>query len=107
MADYIHDITRLLPQGPPFIMVDQLLYVDEHTARTSFRVRADNPLVDNGTFTAAGLMENIAQTAAAGAGYAAHSSNGEVRTGYIVSVSNLEIKALPIVDDELTTETTI
>lgn len=82
-------------------MVDHLLGSDGRTTRTSFKVLADNPLLENGRFSAAGLLENIAQTAAAGAGYAA---NGEARPGFIASVKNLEIFALPAVDSELLTE---
>ena len=43
-------------------MVDTLLFSDEKIARTAFRIQADNVLVENDAFSAAGLMENIAQT---------------------------------------------
>jgi predicted hotdog family 3-hydroxylacyl-ACP dehydratase len=92
-------------------MVDQLLWSDGRTTRTSFRVLADNQLVENGRFTAAGLLENLAQTAAAGAGYAARgtaeSSPATPRPGFIASVKNLEIFALPAVDSELLTEISV
>jgi predicted hotdog family 3-hydroxylacyl-ACP dehydratase len=108
MADYTPDIITLIPQGPPFVMVDQLLWSDGRTTRTSLRVLADNPLVENGRFTAAGLLENLAQTAAAGAGYAARAgmdaASATPRPGFIASVKNLEIFALPAVDSELLTE---
>ena len=107
MADYIHDISALLPQAPPFVMVDTLLFSDEKIARTAFRIQADNVLVENGAFSAAGLMENIAQTAAAGMGSIAAITGQPVSPGYIVSVKNLEINALPRVGDQLITETTI
>jgi len=107
MADYIHDITALLPQGPPFVMVDKLIYSDGHLTCTSFRITPGNPLVENGRLSAAGLMENIAQTAAAGAGYAARAVNEGVRSGYIISVKDLDIRALPEIEAELMTEITI
>ena len=107
MADYIHDITALLPQGPPFVMVDKLLYSDGHITCTSFRITPGNPLVEEGRLSAAGLMENIAQTAAAGAGYAARAVNEGVRSGYIISVKDLDIRALPEIEAELMTEITI
>lgn len=93
-------------------MVDTLLSSGESTARTSFLIRADNVLVENGSFTAAGLMENIAQTAAAGmgslaAGAGQSAAQPRATPGYIVSVKNLEISALPHVGDQLITETTI
>jgi predicted hotdog family 3-hydroxylacyl-ACP dehydratase len=107
MADYIHDIRSLIPQAPPFVMVDTLLFSDEKTARTDFSIRADNVLVENGAFSAAGLMENIAQTAAAGMGSIAGVTIQPVSPGYIASVKNLEIALLPRVGDLLITAITI
>ena len=112
MADYIPDIKTLIPQGPPFIMVDRLLFSDGPTTRTSFRVAADNPLTTNSRFSVAGLIENMAQTAAAGAGYAAYAAGGEgsdgpVRSGVIVAINNLEIVRLPELGEELFTEVTV
>ena len=107
MADYIPDIATLLPQGPPFILVDKLLFSDETVSRTSFRITVGSPLVDQGRFTEGGLLENIAQTAAAGSGYYALQTGGTVAAGFIVSVSNFMITSLPQVGDELLTETTV
>lgn len=107
MADYIPDITELIPQRPPFIMVGELLFADDTITRTRFVVDAGSPLVDRGRFTAGGLLENIAQTAAAGAGYMALRSGRPVTPGHIVSVSRLTIGSLPLCGDELTTEVAI
>jgi predicted hotdog family 3-hydroxylacyl-ACP dehydratase len=107
MEDYIPDIKSLIPQGPPFVLVDRWLGSAGPTARTGFRVTADNPLTANGRFGVAGLVENMAQSAAAGAGYAAHAAGGEVRSGAIVSVNNLEIARLPELGEELFTEITV
>ena len=93
-----------IPQHPPFVMVDKLLHSDSHTARTAFGIRADNVLVENGSFSAAGMMENIAQTAAAGMGSIAATTGQPPGPGYIVSVKNLVIAALPQVGDYLITE---
>jgi hypothetical protein len=49
-------------------MVDELLFSDDNITKTSFTVTADNVFVINGEFSEAGLMENMAQTAAAGSG---------------------------------------
>src|SRR5580692_2908208 len=101
MEDYIPDITELIPQGPPFVLVDRLLEADESGARTRFRVTADNPMVMDGRFCAGGLMENMAQTAAAGAGYVARAAGGPISSGAIISVNNLEIDRLPAIGEEL------
>jgi predicted hotdog family 3-hydroxylacyl-ACP dehydratase len=107
MADYIPDIADLLPQKAPFIMVGELLYADDTTTRTRFLVPLGNPLVDEGRFTEGGLLENIAQTAAAGAGYLALKEGRPVSPGHIVSVSRFNVAGLPLVGDELLTETVI
>jgi hypothetical protein len=49
----------------------------------------------------------MAQTAAAGAGYAAQAAGGVLRSGVIVSISNLEITRLPESGEELSTEITV
>lgn len=103
MASY-PDILSLIPQQPPFVMVGELLYADETVSRTSFTVTADNVMVSNGFFTEGGLLENMAQTAAAGAGYATISQNKPVEAGYIGAVKNLVIHHLPAVSDVLETE---
>ena len=101
------NILSLLPQRHPFVMVGELLYADEVIIRTGFLIREDNILVEDGTFTEAGLLENIAQTAAAGAGYAASREHRPIDIGYIGAIKNFEIFSLPKVNDELTTEVRI
>ena len=101
------DILSLIPQRPPFVMISKLLYSGESITRSSLRVTEDNIFVENGRFREAGLMENIAQTAAARAGYIARMENRPVQVGYIGAVKNLEIGGLPRTGDELITEITI
>ena len=58
-------------------------------------------------FSEAGLLENIAQTAAAGAGYRENQVNKPAAIGYIGAVKNFEVFVLPQINDVLTTETVI
>jgi predicted hotdog family 3-hydroxylacyl-ACP dehydratase len=97
-------ILSLIPQKPPFVMVGELLFSDDNITKTSFTVTADNIFAINGEFSEAGLMENMAQTAAAGSGNMARIENRPVATGYIGQVKNLEVFDLPKVGDELLTE---
>ena len=99
------DILSLIPQQPPFVMVDELLFSDDNITRTKFEVKADNVFTINGEFSEAGLMENMAQTAAAGSGNMARIENRPVVSGYIGQVKNLEIFELPKTGDVLQTET--
>lgn len=98
------NILFLIPQKPPFVMIDQLLHSDEIMTRSSFRVTTENVFTINSQFTEAGLLENIAQTAAARAGYIAHLENKPVEIGYIGAVTNFEIFDLPQINDEIITE---
>ena len=103
----VEDIIPLLPQKPPFVMVSELLFTGDVITRSSFKVEAGNVLVKDGLFQEAGLMENMAQTAALGAGYIALAENKPVISGYIGAVNNFEVFDLPLVGDELITETRI
>lgn len=98
------NILQLIPQAPPFVMVDELTYTDETTTRSKFTIAADNCMVFGGMFSEGGLMENIAQTAAARVGYLASLENKPVAGGYIGAVKDFEVLFLPPVDSDLTTE---
>jgi hypothetical protein len=104
MAFPVENVIRLIPQKPPFVMVGKLLYTDANTTRSSFYIDVDNVFVKNGFFQEAGLMENIAQTAALNAGYLAQIENKPVAVGYIGAVTGFEIFALPKAGDEIITE---
>jgi predicted hotdog family 3-hydroxylacyl-ACP dehydratase len=97
-------IQSLIPQRPPFVMIDELICSDEIRTRTSFIVREDNIFTTDGELTEPALVENIAQTAAARAGYDAMSNNAPVMVGYIGAIKDLEILFLPRVGDVLETE---
>ncbi len=88
-------------------MVDKLLSFNETTARTGFSIKAGNIFLEDGEFKEPGLVENIAQTAAARAGYISQKENQPVLTGYIGAIKNLEIYSFPKTGDELITEITI
>lgn len=103
----VENIQDLIPQRPPFVMVDKLLSFSETTTSTSFSIKADNIFIQNEEFKEPGLVENIAQTAAARAGYISKTENKPVLVGYIGAVNNLEIYFLPRAGDELITEITI
>ncbi|MFS2190328.1 3-hydroxyacyl-ACP dehydratase [Mucilaginibacter sp. Mucisp84] len=101
------DILTLIPQRPPFVMVDELVSSTDDTTVTTLLVLPDNTLVSDGELSEAGLTENIAQTAAAGAGYAAQQLGKPVQPGFIGAVKNLEVFALPKVGDTIETEVKI
>ena len=100
----VENIIPLIPQKPPFVMVGKLLFTDEVSSRSSFLIQRDHVFVKDHVFQEAGLMENIAQTAALRAGYLAQLENKPVAIGYIGAVSNFEIFELPKAGDEIETE---
>lgn len=85
-------------------MVDELLHADEKTSRTRFTIKEENVLVENGLFSEAGIMENIAQTAAAGEGFRALNEQRPVSVGYIGAIRNFQVHELPRVGETLQTE---
>lgn len=100
------DATPLLPQQFPFKMVDTLLQADEHHIVTQFTVSAENVLLDGDIFTEGGLIENMAQSAAAGTGYFYQSRHMPVPLGYIGAIKQLAVQKRPVVGDSLTTTIT-
>ena len=97
-------VSDLLPQRPPFVMLDALTHFDEVITRTRLQVAKDNIFVEDGTFTESGIIENIAQTCAARMGYInKYIYSDKVKIGFIGSIKNLIINELPKVGDELKT----
>lgn len=98
------DILTLLPQRPPFVMVDALTHFTEAVTRTRMQVREDNIFVENGALNEAGIIENIAQTCAVRMGYINKFLQADkVKLGFIGAIKNLVIEALPQTGDVLHT----
>lgn len=98
------NVLAYLPQRPPFVMIDELLQADETLIRTSFTVREGHQLVKDGHFTEAGLVENMAQTAASGTGYVAQQKGEAPPVGFIGALKNLAVNELPRIGETITTE---
>jgi predicted hotdog family 3-hydroxylacyl-ACP dehydratase len=99
------DIQELLPQSPPFIMLDKMLHCDLETTRTSFRVKEDTIFCDNGVLQEAGIAENIAQTCAARIGYInKYLYRNAIKIGFIGAIRNQEFLRCPRVGEVLVTQ---
>ena len=101
------NITAIIPQRHPFVMIDQLVSCDEVCSNATFLINADNVLVEDNELTEAGITENIAQTAAAGFGYITQQNKKPIAVGYIAVIKNLEIFALPKVGEIIETQVAI
>ena len=99
------DVRALLPQQPPMVMVDRLLFADLRSATTAFGIRADNPFVENGVLEPYAMVEIFAQTCAAQLGFVDRYIRGHdyLRIGYIGAVRKMRIEQVPQVGETLTT----
>jgi predicted hotdog family 3-hydroxylacyl-ACP dehydratase len=88
-------------------MVDRLLFADEKKSCCSFIAKEDNPFVEEGYFSTPGMVESMAQTAAAGTGYLFKKENKEVPVGYIGSVQKLSVVEWPPANAEITMEVSL
>lgn len=98
------DILELLPQRPPFVLIDRLMHFDETTTVTQFAVPEAHLFVEAGELTASGLIENIAQTCAARMGYInCYIYKRTVKLGFIGAIRDLTVHRTPRVGELLTT----
>lgn len=99
------DIHELLPQREPFVMVGKLLHFDLEKTLTSTEIDGDNIFVENGVFSASGIIENIAQTCAARIGYVNKYVllRNEIQIGFIGAIRNLNLYRCPKVGEVIET----
>ena len=98
------DIHELLPQQEPFVMIGTLTCFDEVKTVTETTIAADHIFVDNGRFSASGLIENVAQTCAASIGFVNKYILGNgITIGVIGAVRKLVINSLPAAGQTITT----
>ena len=99
----MHPVSHYIPQAPPMVMIGSLISSNPQKTTTSLIIGADNILVKSGKYSEAGLIENIAQTAALHAGYN-KKPDDPVLIGFIGAVKNLKIYRLPDIGEELITD---
>ena len=109
LAD-IDTVAKLIPQEFPMVMVHGLLMHNSQQTLTSFTIEKGNIFIENGLFTEAGLIENMAQSAALRTGWISAKAMEEDAefspvVGVIGAIKNLEIFRKPEVNSRL--ETTI
>lgn len=93
-------ITDLIPQRDPILMVDDAEAAGEQSARTTLTVRTTNWFASDGILLEAGLVEHIAQSAAAMVGL---SVEGDPHEGYIGDVKDFTVSRLPRVGETIET----
>ena len=107
MRNVKEEIANYIPHRPPMVMIDELIEASESKAVSKFFISTENIFVADGKFQEPGLIENIAQTAAAQAGYIQKKNNLPVLIGYLASVKSLNLFFMPNVNSTLTTSVTV
>jgi len=102
--DFVED---LLPQKFPFVMVDKMFSFTETTIVTGLEIKSDNIFYADGKFQEPGLVEHMAQSVALHTGYEFYLRKETAPTGYIGSISGIEIKQLPALGENIKTTVTI
>lgn len=96
-------IKHLIPQRPPFIMVDRVLSCDDTNALTEFTIRDDNILIEDGKLSSIGIIENVAQSCAARMGCVDLMHGEPIKIGYIGDMRNTIIYKLPKCGERINT----
>lgn len=104
-----NDIISLIPQRPPILMVDGFSFEDEQNCNSTLTISGDNMfLEESGRLAEEGILEHIAQTAAAYVGYLRKQAGEEVNMGYIGDIKRCVVNhPMPMAGDTLTTHLTI
>ena len=90
-----NEIEQYIPQRTPIVMIHELIEASEEHAVTHLHVSTENTFVRNGVLLEPGMVENIAQTAAAQVGYIFKKKNVPIPIGYIAGIKDLVVHAQP------------
>jgi 3-hydroxymyristoyl/3-hydroxydecanoyl-(acyl carrier protein) dehydratase len=104
----MEDIQELIPQRPPMLMLDQLISCEGPKAKGSLLVKEENVFLMNGQLTESGMIEAIAQTAAARTGWLMKNpgpvEDVRIPVGVIGSIKDFRLHYLPMVNEEINTQ---
>ena len=91
------EITNFIPQRKPIVMIDSVICCEEMNIETTFEIQNNNIFLIKNKLSESGLLENIAQSAAAKVGYECHEQNIPVPLGFIGAISKIKVFKLPLV----------
>lgn len=100
------NIISYIPQRAPFVLIDKLINAGKDFSKTIFDIQAGHLFVCNDVLTEPGIIENMAQTAAAGIGYNICKEKRDA-IGFIGALKSLIIDELPAVGERIITEVAI
>ena len=98
------DIHEVLPQQEPFVMISRIVQLDAVRTTCETDIHPDNIFVEDGYFSASGLIENIAQTCAARIGYInKYILKKSVQIGVVGAIRKMEVFNLPKAGQQIST----
>lgn len=98
-------ISDLIPQRHPIVMVDKLCSASAQDATTCLFISGSNMFCHHGHIAEAGIIEHMAQSASAMAGYNCRAAGKPAPVGFIGEVKKFTLNFLPKIEE--TMETTI
>lgn len=104
---YKEKVYQLIPQRAPIVMVDALEEANETSALTGLTIAEGNIFLQNGRLQTAGMLEHIAQSAAAYLGWQTLSIGERPRLGYIGEIKRCEVHCHPSAGETLRTRLTL
>ncbi|NCO55753.1 MAG: hydroxymyristoyl-ACP dehydratase [Bacteroidetes bacterium] len=100
-------IFELIPQRLPMVMVDEHIYTNKNKTQTRFSVVSDSFFCEDGCLSEAGILENMAQSAAARLGYSfIANGKGNPPIGIIATMQDIQILEFPKAGNDIFTEIT-
>ena len=97
------ELYKLIPQRNPIVMVDAFFGANDEGAETGLHVQSGNLFCEEGFLREPGMIEHVAQSAAAFAGYAPYLKGESPKLGFIGEVKKFKIIRLPKVGELLHT----
>ncbi len=97
------ELYSLIPQRPPIVMVDGIDHCTGDEADTTLTLTESNLFVSGGALCEAGIIEHIAQSIAAFAGFQTYAAGLPPRLGYIGEIKQAHFYARPLPGQTLRT----
>ena len=97
-------IYKFIPQRPPMVMIDAVFAATNDQIKTGLTIKPENLFIRDGLFQEAGIIEHIAQSAAAMYGINNYQSHSTTKMAFIGEIKNFLCNGLPKAGDQLITK---
>lgn len=100
-------VISLIPQRAPMVMISRVVAYSKGKVQSELAIEAENIFVNDDLFSESGMLENIAQTAAAMVGLEAREIGEEVPLGFIGGINKVKVAGFAAVSQTITTQVEI